>query len=415
MKKKEIKATGIIVELNPLHNGHIAHIRETRRVTGCDHIIAVMSGNFVQRGEPAIIDKWRRTEMALRAGVDIVIELPLPYVLGGADYFARGAVGLLAATGVVDCLCFGSESGDIDAIREGGRILADEPPLYKKTLRVALDTGKSFAAARGMALEAVFSATAVNFGGIPQNYDPGLTTRPNNGLGMEYCKAIALLDNCMKVYTTHRTAGGPSATAIRKALVGRAPGLSYESDLPGYALDILREAESLGELVRLDDFSDVFRYALVREAAYGCNIETKNIFLNDDGDEGLANRFRKLAPAHPRLTDLLAAVKTKRYAFTRLQRFALRVILGVDPPVCGPAYIRVLGFHKEAARLLGEMVRRARLPVLTHGASINALMAQGGPSAKTLAKDMEAWDIYRLAYKKGSRRSEREMKIITKP
>ena len=178
---------GTIVEFNPLHNGHVEHLHLTRALAKKEKIIAVTSGNFVQRGEPALCDKWLRTRMALLAGVDIVIEIPVPYVISGADYFARAGVGILAATGVVGALSFGSECGDITAIREAGRVLAEEPPAYKNVLRTRLDSGASFAAARGAALEATL---ATRLSSTPE----GLLTKPNNGLAMEYCKALHLLE-----------------------------------------------------------------------------------------------------------------------------------------------------------------------------------------------------------------------------
>lgn len=384
MLKKILKVAGIIVECNPLHNGHIAHIQETRRITGCEKMIAVMSGNFVQRGEPAVCDKWRRTKMALLAGVDMVIELPLPYVIGGADYFARGAVGLLAAAGIVDCLCFGSEAGDIDALKAGGAVLSEEPPIYKEALREALDAGRSFAAARGAALTAAMASAT-----------RALTTLPNNGLAMEYCKALALLGWPMEAYTTHRRAGGPSATAIRKGIHtnGGVVNSAQGEEMPDFACRILREAR--GEMARLDDFSPMFRYLIARNDAPVLN-------------EGLHHRFRRFAREHTCLTDILAAVKTKRYTLTRLQREAMKLILGISPSdMCeyeaagGPGYIRVLGFRRESAALLGQLTRRARLPVLTHGEAVRAFLSQGGAAAKMLEKEWESEDIYPLAYKVG--------------
>jgi len=368
-------AVGIIVELNPLHDGHIRHIRETRTLSGRESVVCVMSGNFVQRGEPAVYDKWRRTQAALYAGADIVIELPLPYVICGADYFARGAVGLLASTGIVDCLSFGSESGDIISIRECSRVLAEEPPIYKEALRKALDKGMNFAAARAAGLSA-----SVNFGGIHRNLREGLFTLPNNGLGMEYCKALELLGNPMEVFTTHRKPGGPSAAAIRKKMHDKK------------------------EAIHLNDFSDIFRYLIIRSDAPVL-------------EEGLHHRFRKYAPSYPRLTDLLAAVKTKRYTLTRLQRTAMQIILGVtDAAMRGyesaPPYIRVLGFRKDSAGLVGEMTRRARLPVLTSGAASDSLVSRGGIPAEMLLKEWEAYDIYRLAYAQSDTRGERAMPVV---
>jgi len=409
-----MKAAGVIVEFNPIHNGHVEHLRETMRITRREYTIAVMSGNFVQRGEPAICDKWRRTRMALMAGVDIVIEIPVSYVVSGADYFARAGVKLLAATGIVDKLCFGSENGDIALIKEAGRVLAHEPDEYKAALKDALGRGLSFAAARGMALAAVL-------GDVP----PDLLTKPNNGLGMEYCKALWLTGWPMDVFTSFRKAGGPSATAIRKAAwsahgadadrFGRAaslPGLDEiltntskltAAFMPTVALDILLDAIRSKELVKLDDFSDIFRYLLFTKGA--------------EMGEGLENRFRNLAYEHRNLTSLLNEVKTKRYTYTRIQRAALRVILGMCQSgltayeeAGGPAYIRVLGFRRNATGLLSEMSRRATLPVITHGKAMDKLE---GLAASMMAKEFEVGDIYRLAFggPKGYRH-ERGMPLI---
>ncbi|MCL2189378.1 MAG: nucleotidyltransferase family protein [Defluviitaleaceae bacterium] len=389
MTKKKFSTAGIIVEFNPLHNGHKAHIDETRRITGCENIIAVMSGNYVQRGEPALINKWRRTKMALQAGVDLVIELPLPYVLSGADYFARGAVHLLEATGLVDCLCFGSESGDIEAIKTGARVLATEPLAYKEALRKALDAGRSFAAARGAALEAALGLECT-----------GLTTLPNNGLGMEYCKALELLGNPFPALTTHRIAGGPSATAIR----AKKRGLYYTDntvpEMPPYAHESLKAAILQDEAVQLDDFSDMFRYVLFKE-------NTTHPLMG----EGLYNRFRKYAHAFARLSDLISAVKTKRYTRTRLQRAVMCAVLGVTPPTLLPAYVRVLGFRKEAAFLMGALTRSARLPVLSHANAVKAFLLEGGTPAQMLKKEWQAGEIYRLAHR-GITAPEREAPIV---
>jgi len=369
-----MSAAGVIVEFNPIHNGHIEHLEETRRLTNREHIVAVMSGNFVQRGEPALCDKWRRTKMALLAGVDIVIELPLPYVISGADYFARGSVGLLAATGVVDALCFGSESGNLPLLIEAGCALAFEPDEYKNALHQGLKKGLSFAAARGAGLGAVLDD-------VPE----GFLTKPNNGLGMEYCKALWKMGMPMEVFTSYRAGGGPSATAIRKMVLR---GDQWAESMPTYAVKILQDAISKKEIANLDSYSDLFRYLLF----------TQELCMG----EGLENRFRHYAKFHTRLPDLLDAVKTKRYTYTRLQRAVLGVILGAQAAdmalyesAGGPGYIRVLGFRREAAGLLGQITKKASLPVITHG---QAMDNQVGVEAKMLAKELEAGDIYKMAF-----------------
>ncbi|MCL1842563.1 MAG: nucleotidyltransferase family protein [Defluviitaleaceae bacterium] len=371
---------GVIAEFNPFHAGHKLHLSETREISGCRKIIAVISGNFVQRGEPALCDKWRRTRMALLSGVDIVLELPVPYVIAGADYFARGSVGVLAATGVVDALSFGSESGDIAAINEAGRILADEPLAYKNALRAGLNAGLSFAAARGDALKACMNSVS-----------DGLLTKPNNGLAIEYCKALRLIGDPMKVFTTHRRGGGPSATKIRREFFDLSPGFS--EFLSSEVAEILYDSREKGEIVTLDDFSDVFRYLLFSgEINMG---------------EGLENRFRSALAGgrNNKISELLAVVKTKRYTYTRLQRAVLGVILGVTTQDMkfyessgGVQYIRVLGFRRESSKLLGEITKKATLPVITNGAAVDEILKSGNAAGKMLAKEIEAGDIYRLNF-----------------
>jgi len=371
-----MKAAGVIVEFNPLHNGHVEHLRETVRLTQRKDIIAVMSGNFVQRGEPAIIDKWKRTKMALLAGVDIVIELPVPYVVSGADYFARGAVGLLAATGVVDKLCFGSECGDVNPIIQAGKVLADEPAEYKKALSMGLDRGLSFAAARGAALENALGAVS-----------EGFLTKPNNGLGIEYCKALWQLGWPMEAMTSYRAAGGPSATAIRKT--------GANENMPAYASEILQEAIKANEIANLNNLSQILRYMLFTT--------TPNM------GEGLENRFRYFAKEHSRFMDILDAVKTKRYTYTRLQRAALMLILGISKLESSPKYVKVLGFKQKKAGLLGEMTRKASLPVITTGKAMEQLEGTG---AAMLAKELEAGEIYSLALGNGKYQNERSTPLV---
>jgi len=369
-----MSTTGIIVEFNPFHNGHAAHILETKQRTGCKHVIAVMSGNFVQRGEPAIYDKWQRTKMALNQGVDIVIEIPMPYVISGADYFARASVKLLEATGIVDTLSFGSESGNLDEIKAAAEVLAKESPLYKEVLRKKLDAGLSFAAAKGAALTECLDEVS-----------DGLLTKPNNGLAIEYCKALKLLGSTMQVMTTHRTPGGPSATKIRKELAAQ------------------------GTVVTLDDFSHIFKYLLYTNEKAVANL-----------GEGLGNRLRRLCGEFSKISDLLQAAKTKRYTYTRLQRAVLGMVLGVSSQDMdkydshgGVQYIRVLGFRKDAAGLVGEITRRATLPVITTGADIDKILQGGNLAAKMLANELIAGDIYRVASgESGGQHSERKLGVV---
>ena len=147
-----MKVAGLITEYNPFHNGHRIHIEKTRELTGASHLVAVMSGSFVQRGEPAIVDKWTRAEMAIKNGVDLVVELPFTYAVQTAELFASGATRILEEMGIVDSLVFGSESGNIDNLKDIAMILAEEPPQFKKYLKEHLSKGNSFSASRSLAL-----------------------------------------------------------------------------------------------------------------------------------------------------------------------------------------------------------------------------------------------------------------------
>ena len=376
-----MRAVGIIAEFNPFHNGHRIHIEESKAVSGRKSAVAVMSGSFVQRGEPAIASKWARAKAALLCGADMVVELPVHYCLMGADYFARGAVGILEALGIVDALSFGCECGELGAIKAAAEILANEPAEYRGALRSGLSRGLSFAAARGLALAEC----------MPEAPE-GIFALPNNGLGIEYVKALRLIGSGMEVYATHRKEGGPSATRARRALLGgRMP-----TEVPMETLCLLE-----GRPARLDDYSSVFRYLLFcgeRELSFG---------------EGLENRFRQMAERHETLSGLLAAVKTKRYTRTRLQRLALRAVLGLGDSVCGPPYIRLLGFRKKSERLVGELTERAALPVITSGKDIDRLLSEKSAASDMLRKELEAGDIYRtLSMEPGRHRHERREPLV---
>ena len=377
-----MSAVGIIAEFNPLHYGHVTHIEESKKISDCEKVIAVMSGNFVQRGEPAIYNKWIRTKAALLCGVDVVIELPVFYCLCGADYFARGAVGILESTRVTSALSFGCECGNLDAIIRAAEVLHEEPNEYKNILRDKLSRGLSFAAARGLALEACL-----------HDVPDGLLTQPNNGLGIEYVKALKLLGSEMKIFATHRKSGGPSATRIRKNLHD---GVILENEMPREVIQLLKARPA-----KLDDYSDIFRFLLYSN-------DKKLCF-----GEGLENRFRRLAGEIPKISDLLMVIKTKRYTYTRLQRIVLRTILSIDDTCESPRYIRILGFRKESHALISEITKKAKLPVITSGKEMDKILNDGGAGGKMLAKELEAGDIYRLATnEKGGLRHERGKGLV---
>lgn len=219
---------GVIAEYNPFHNGHQYHLQKSKALTSTDGVICVMSGNFLQRGEPALLDKWERTKMALSGGVDLVIELPMPYALRSAEFFAYGGVSLLDATGVVSHLSFGSESGELEKLNLIAKIFATEPTELDNFIGFYLDKGLSYPSARTQALIDYIKETKIDLK-ITQTELESLTSNPNNILGLEYLKAIHRLDSKLKPITISRKAASfhetsihgniASATAIRKNLL----------------------------------------------------------------------------------------------------------------------------------------------------------------------------------------------------
>lgn len=195
-------AAGIICEYNPFHKGHLYHIEQTRLLTGADDIICVMSGNYVQRGEPAILDKWLRTSMALEAGASLVLELPTYYACASAEFFAFGAVSLLQHTGITDFLCFGCEEDRSHIFQAAAAVLYEEPAPYRSALKTYLSQGFGFAAARARALHHCLSQQYPNV-----NWQ-SLIEHPNNILAMEYYKALLRLHSPIQPVPVQRMSGG---------------------------------------------------------------------------------------------------------------------------------------------------------------------------------------------------------------
>ena len=378
-----MKIVGIVAEYNPFHNGHLYHIEEARARTGASHVIAVLSGNFVQRGEPAVIGKNERTLMALKAGVDVVVELPLMYALSSAGYFAQGAVSLLERMGVVDCIAFGAEA-DAKELESAARALRRESQDFKLALRANLSRGLSYPDARARALSACHGSSETLNG-------------PNNILGIEYINSIARIGSKMPVAIIERTVahiGGragrfASASEIRKILLG---GKFEEaaSYMPGFAADILRGA---GAFHRLENLGDVLHYRIRTQTPEKLR-EIAEI------SEGLENRVAGFSRQFASLEDIISQVKTKRYTLSKIRRIFLNIILDVRKEAfaqaqeCGPAYARVLGFRKESQALMSQIKANSKIPLITnvkHSAHLDAYARQ------MLESELRATDIYALS------------------
>lgn len=375
-----MNAIGIVAEYNPFHTGHAYHISETQRLLGEDRgIVCVMSGSWVQRGECALTDKWTRAVMALRGGADLVLELPLPWAISSAEGFARGAVGVLKATGIVDTLSFGSESGRLEALWAVAEGLEGE--AYQKALRKELDKGYSFAQSRQKAALQAAGPQAKALQGA------------NDSLGVEYLRAAGK---------------EMSAVAILRQ------GVSHDSPCPrgefasaSHLRDIMRRGEAPALWMAEGDRELLKEAGLTRmehiERAMLSHLrqmeETDFAALPDSGRaEGFPARLVKAARRAESLEEFYTLAKTRRYAHARIRRLALWAFLGMraeDRPAEGPAYLRVLGMNGRGKNLLRAMKGRAKLPILTKPAHIREL---GEEARRLFALECKGTDLFGLCF-----------------
>lgn len=376
-----MRAVGIICEYNPFHNGHEFHIRRAREQTGLP-VVCVMSGNFVQRGEPSILGKFARARAAVLGGADLVLELPVPWACAGAGRFAEGSVGLLASLGVVSHIAFGSESANLEAITAAARLTLDTK--VNERLRSLLSGGVPYAAARQRAVEAVNPAVGA------------LLASPNDTLGMEYVRAILknsypLTPVCIRREGAAHDGGSvgqfASASAVRMLLrAGRFD--EARGFLPEASLCVLEEEILAGRAPvdgRALDTAVMSVLRRMREADFA--------ELPDVG-EGLEYRLARAARAAVSPEDFCARAKTKRYAYARFRRICMAAFLGLTQEMARSAvpYARVLAFNDTGRALLREI---RTVPVVTKAAGGKAF---GGAVSQYLAFEAQADDLYALAY-----------------
>lgn len=361
-----MKVTGITAEYNPLHNGHVYNLKEARRITGSDYIIAVMSGDFVQRGSAAICDKYSRARMALQAGADLVLELPACYCVSSAEYFASAAVAIFDKLAVVDNICFGSEYEDIDVLGKIAQILLKEPPEYRRLLKQGLKSGKSFPVSRADALYELnpFTDDLVM-----------IMNSPNCILGIEYLKAAARRQSSIKTYAIRRYGSdyhdarfgsiNPSALAIRTALHDCCACAPAENQMPDYAYDIISSQFNHTMPVYDDDFSFPLKYRLLLESSQSLTDYT-------DVSPALADRIMHSLNSYAGFTSFCDMLKTKEITHTRISRALLHILLSMKACDFNEYvendyidYVRVLGFKKSAQPLLKAIKANSSILLLS--------------------------------------------------
>ena len=367
-----METAGIVAEYNPFHRGHAWHIAETRRRLGGEApVVCVMSGHWVQRGECALADKWLRAALALDRGADLVVELPTPWAMASAESFARGAVSLLAATGVVDVLSFGSETGELAPLEEAAAAL--DAPEYPEKLRAALGRGLSFPAARQEAAGAA------------------CLSAPNNNLGVEYLRSLRALGSTIRPLTVPRQGAGhdgPAAGGFASASELRR---LFREGRGGEAAPYLTAPWS-GEIA---DMNYIQRAVLSRLRTMG---EGDWAALPDGGGaEGLPARLAKAAREAVSLEDFYTRAKTRRYTHARLRRLALAAFLGLraaERPAA-PPYVRVLGLGGRGRALLRKMKDTCPLPVIVKPAQAREL---DGPARTLFESEARYTDLYGLCF-----------------
>lgn len=380
-----MKVVGIIAEYNPFHSGHLYQLRQAREHFRADFIVVAMSGDFVQRGEPAVYHKYARTETALESGADLVLELPVCFATSSAEDFAAAGVALLDHLGVVDTLCFGSELGEISPLKEAAEILISEPEDYRYALQESLRAGNSFPKARAQAVSAVCasgaSSSIPNPG--PESGSPShapdsaaLLSSPNNILGVEYLKALIRRGSSMEPVTIRRAGRGyhdaelgegsdfSSASAIRQAIRNGDRRFMLPGTTPLFA----------------DDLTALLNARLLSLSKSGTPLDT---FSGLNGE--LASRLERSLLDFATFSGRIGQLKSRQYTYTRISRALLHLLLGItDSDIAlGKSldyapYARILGFRAGAGELLHQIKAHASVPIITKTAGASRLLDADG-------------------------------------
>lgn len=387
-----MRTVGIIAEYNPFHNGHLYQLNHIRKELQADYIVVAMSGDYVQRGTPALLSKHVRTDMALSCGADLVLEIPVSFSSASAEYFAGGGVQLLDTTGVVNMLCFGAETDNLPLIKKIASVLHEEPLQYKEELRQNLRQGLSYPAARSQALDTYFSGYAfpekissekVSSEKVSSEELRQILKEPNNILGTEYCRALLRQKSSIRPYALKRSGAAfhetsltpeklPSATAIRST-VARDPADvfkqkdSLKQSLPAPAWALLEDCMNQNAFLLESDFDLLLHYCLLSQ-------EVSALSQYADVSEHLARRIRNCLNQYEGFSRFTALLKSKELTYSHIQRGLLHILLQIREIPPSMPYIRVLGFRKESTALLHEIKKRASLPLIVRMADAPSVL-----------------------------------------
>jgi len=356
------RVLGIIAEYDPFHRGHLYHLKESKRVTGADRTVCVMSGEFTQRGDPAWHNKYLRAEAAIRNGVDLVVELPFVYACNNAEYFAKGAVDILDGLGCVDVLSFGSESGDMSGLMNVAGTLATGSPELNSHIRAGMSSGLSYPKARSLAVTEILGQGAAH-----------VLSSPNNILGAEYLRRLISRGSKIEAVTVKRFAcdeDGVSesekvagATAIRAML---SVGENVEDYITQETAAVISEYKTRGDFTHAEPavLLSLLLYAIATKERG----ELAEIF---SASEGLENRLADAAGRAENFAELIRCMKTKRYTETRIKRLISHTVVGLTKAdmaaaEAGGLYARVLAFGEGGASLLRKIRSTSLIPIITN-------------------------------------------------
>ncbi|MDE6274297.1 MAG: nucleotidyltransferase family protein [Clostridiales bacterium] len=380
-----MKICAVVCEYNPFHNGHAYQLAEARRLSGCDKLLCIMSGNFTQRGEMAVFSKFSRARHAILSGADAVIELPAPFAVAPAELFSEGAIHILSSIPAVEALAFGCERGDKESFLRAATALCREDKEYKAALKENMKGGTSYKVAQ------VKTALALN-----EDVDEALLTSPNNVLGTLYCRAILKRGAHIEPLPIPRVGGGyadtaplknfSSATALRACMRenSRKNKKILKSNLPPAVCSEQLVADK-------ETFEKVLMSALLLKDA-------EEIAKTPDCSEGLENRLRAMAKSNPDYDDMLAKIVTKRYTLSRLRRILLENALGIYQKdvknyLETPLYYRVLAVKKESAEELLAALGEGKFSVVARKSDVLALKKDAAACFET---DVRANDFYNV-------------------
>ncbi|MDE6433464.1 MAG: nucleotidyltransferase family protein [Lachnospiraceae bacterium] len=385
---------GIIAEYNPFHNGHDYQLTTVRRLFPDKHIITIMSGDFVQRGEPSVYNKYLRTKCALLSGVDLVFELPPLFATASAEHFASAAVLALAATGVVDTLCFGAEDDCIDDFDTIANLLVSEPEGYRKLLKEHLKSGLSYPKARSLSISTY----------LKKPHYKDLLKRPNNILGIEYLKAVKRFHLSFTPIIIKRTGTGyhdlslesslSSATAIRSDILKNGLTASLENLLPKAVYGLLTEKPFARPLFP-KHFYPLLQYALWEHKT--------NLTGVLDINESLANQLAALSSYPADYDSLINQLTAKNVTASRIRHGLLNILLGYTYKDMENAkqnnyitYLRLLGFNRSSGGILKQMKQLSAIPIINKVADASSLLSKEQFAA--FEKDISVSDLYRHVF-----------------